>query len=364
MASSGNGPRVDPALVPYLRATGEDAEECLARLLEGETDRTIRAIVARTLCGAARGGRTQTLETDDVRADVVVHLLERLRRLKTQTDAAAIENFRAYVASIAYRTCYTHLRRLYPQRARLKNRLRYALTYDPDLTLEPDSLGMWRCGLTAWVGQSALPRADSATGRPEESAIQRFRREPAAFARDVLPDPAAREFGITDAVKTLLARVGEPVDLDLLVDGIGGMLGIDNRTPLWTSTLDGDAAAQVADPAGSVAQTLAYRQYLARLWGEVCELPVNQRLAILLNLRDNDGGAALPLLPVIGIASIRQIAAALEMPALDLAALWPELPLDDARIAARLNLTRQQVINLRKSGRERLGRRMARFGGL
>jgi len=154
------------------------------------------------------------------------------------------------------------------------------------------------------------------------------------------------------------------VDLDLLVDGIGGMLGIDNRTPLWTSTLDGDAAAQVADPAGSVAQTLAYRQYLARLWGEVCELPVNQRLAILLNLRDNDGGAALPLLPVIGIASIRQIAAALEMPALDLAALWPELPLDDARIAARLNLTRQQVINLRKSGRERLGRRMARFGGL
>src|SRR4051812_45297212 len=140
----------DPALVPYLRASGDDAERCLATLLGGETDRTIRAIVSRTLCGGARGSRTQSLETDDVRADVLVHLLERLRRLKTQTDTSAVENFPAYVASIAYRTCYTHLRRLYPQRARLKNRLRYALTYDPDLTLEQDALGIWRCGLTAW----------------------------------------------------------------------------------------------------------------------------------------------------------------------------------------------------------------------
>ena len=367
-------PRIDPALVPYLRASGEDAEQCLALLLGGETDRTIRAIVARTLCGGARGGRTQTIETDDVRADVVVHLLERLRRLKTQTDATAIENFPAYVASIAYRTCYTHLRRLYPQRARLKNRLRYALTYDPDLTLEQDALGLWRCGLTAWVDGAHTPqrdarrtentRADSAgAGRNTESAIQWFRREPAAFAREVLPDPAARGFGITDAVKTLLARVGETVDLDLLVDGIGGMLGIDHRAPLWTSALDHDAAAQVADPAGSVAQTLIDRQYLTRLWDEVRELPVRQRVAMLLNLRDDDGGAALPLLPLVGIASIRQIASTIEMPALDLAELWRDLPLDDARIAARLKLTRQQVINLRKSGRERLGRRMARFGG-
>jgi hypothetical protein len=50
------------------------------------------------------------------------------------------------------------------------------------------------------------------------------------------------------------------------------------------------------------------------------------------------------------------------MPALDLAGLWPELPLDDARIAERLALKRQQVINLRKSGRERLSRRMNKSG--
>ena len=364
-SSAGNVPRVDPALVPYLRASGEDAEQCLAVLLGGETDRTIRAIVNRTLCGAARGGRTQTLETDDIRADVIVQLLERLRRLKTQADGIAIENFPAYVASIAYRTCYTHLRRLYPQRARLKNRLRYALTYDPDLTLEQDALGIWRCGLTAWAERPALRRPEPAgAGRNGETDIQWFRREPAAFARDLLPDPAGGELGITDVVGALLTRIGEPVDLDLLVDAIGGMLGIDSRSPLWAASIDEEGADQIADPAGSVAQTLIHRQHLSRLWDEVCELPVNQRTAILLNLRDDDGGAALPMLPLVGIASIRQIAETLGIPALDLAELWRELPLDDARIAARLQLTRQQVINLRKSGRERLGRRMARYGGL
>jgi len=34
------------------------------------------------------------------------------------------------------------------------------------------------------------------------------------------------------------------------------------------------------------------------------------------------------------------------------------LPLEDAAIAERLGLTRQQVINLRKSARARLARRM------
>src|ERR1700722_13049419 len=159
---------VDPTLTPYLHASGEDAERSLAMLLSGETDRTIRAIVARTLCGASNSPRSQSLETDDVRADVMLHLLERLRRMKTHADQNTIENFPAYVASLAYRTCYTHLRRLYPQRARLKNRLRYALTYDPDLTIEQDALGIWRCGLTAWMESPVGSR-----GMPQPSALMR-----------------------------------------------------------------------------------------------------------------------------------------------------------------------------------------------
>jgi hypothetical protein len=42
----------------------------------------------------------------------------------------------------------------------------------------------------------------------------------------------------------------------------------------------------------------------------------------------------------------------------ELTEIWNALPLDDVAIAAHLGVTRQQVINLRKSARERLVRRM------
>ncbi len=43
---------------------------------------------------------------------------------------------------------------------------------------------------------------------------------------------------------------------------------------------------------------------------------------------------------------------------MELATLWQELPLEDARIAVILDVTRQQVINLRRTARERLQCRM------
>jgi hypothetical protein len=86
---------------------------------------------------------------------------------------------------------------------------------------------------------------------------------------------------------------------------------------------------------------------------------VPQRHALLLNLREEGGGSALMLVPLSGVASIRDIADLLQMPGAELASLWKQMPLDDLTIAARLGVTRQQVINLRKSARARLTRRMA-----
>jgi hypothetical protein len=42
--------------------------------------------------------------------------------------------------------------------------------------------------------------------------------------------------------------------------------------------------------------------------------------------------------------------------------LWNRLPLEDNEIAARLNLERQQVINLRSTAREKLERRDVQAG--
>ena len=59
-----------------------------------------------------------------------------------------------------------------------------------------------------------------------------------------------------------------------------------------------------------------------------------------------------------GIVEIPAIARALGLSPDDLARLLPHLPLDDATIGSMIGKTVQQVINLRKSARDRLKRRM------
>lgn len=108
----------------------------------------------------------------------------------------------------------------------------------------------------------------------------------------------------------------------------------------------------------SILDRIAQRKYLELLWKEIQELPEKQRWALLLNLRDSDGQSVLPLMPSSGAASFEDIADALKIDVQELAHLWNQLPLEDTLIAERLEITRQQVINLRKSARERLARRM------
>ncbi len=75
-----------------------------------------------------------------------------------------------------------------------------------------------------------------------------------------------------------------------------------------------------------------------------------QRTAFLLHsncLRETE---------LLGLTSVRQAAALLEMPPERMAEYWNALPLEDRAIAAWLGLESQQVINLRKVARGILGR--------
>jgi predicted DNA-binding protein (UPF0251 family) len=146
---------------------------------------------------------------------------------------------------------------------------------------------------------------------------------------------------------------GAPVELDALVSVVADLQGVTDEV------LDADegAAQELKDERADVGDALERRQFFARLWEEVCALPVRQRAALLLNLRDIQENV-ITLLPAMGVASIRAISEALEVPYAEFLRLWNELPLEDAAIAERLGLTRQQVINLRKSARARLARRM------
>ena len=155
-------------------------------------------------------------------------------------------------------------------------------------------------------------------------------------------------------VRELLQRIFQlsdgPLELASVVELAATAWGVPQRRDE-----NGDGIEAVPDPRTAIDVDIALRERAERVWSEIRELPVRQRQALLLNLKDE----GLALFLATGTSSLREVAEALEMPVETLAGLWNDLPLSDLDVAARMECTRQQVINLRMSARKRLSNRLA-----
>jgi hypothetical protein len=346
----------DVALRPFLLARDEAEAECLlARLLSDHAEPITKGIIRRKL-SISRGGNSYTgsEDTEDIYSEVLVQLLARLQRARANPDGNAIIDFRGYVAVIAYNACHQHLRQKYPQRWRLKNRLRYLLTHQQGFALWESTGEEWLCGLALWQNRTK----EGEHPKPLEA----LRDNPLALEQAGLSAKNLQLVRLTDLVRAIFQWTGAPAEIDDLVKTVAELQGIKDTPVAGGSTDDRDAKApeHLPDAHANVVSEVERRMYLQRLWAEIVQLPLRQRIALLLNLRDEQEGV-LALLPLIGLASIRQLAETLAIPFEQFARLWNELPLEDAFIADHLSATRQQVINLRKSARARLARRMRAF---
>lgn len=267
-------------------------------------------------------------DIDDIESTVNFRLFRRLQLARIYEEEA-IRSLDEFVATLTYNAIYDLLRHRFPERTRLKARLRYLFTHDRRLALWSDGAAMV-CGRAEWRGRPA--------GGPH------------GITREAAPAVMTRRAAPGDAVLAVFARAGGPLPFEDLVDLAAELWRIsDAARPL-------PKEARAADDAPL--DRIEARQYLVRLWSEVRELRGPQRAALLLNLRDDDGENALVHLVSANIAGMDEVAEVLGLSLQRLAAIWDSLPLGDAAIAEMLSLTRQQVINLRKSARERLARRM------
>ena len=312
-------------LHPLLRAaTEQDREACLEALLTGHA----YARIDRALDSRYRQTGLSRSHREDLRAEILLRLVNRLHKLVHDDACEPVASFGDYVAVVAFNTFDNFLRRSYPLRSKLKNRIRYALRHDPRLA-EWQSGGEPVAGLAAWTDKP--PAADTVATPAGMSAS----------ANDLRP-----------LLVAMLEHAGRPVTVQALVSAIADLQGVpagDREHPL---------SAVVEGTLPTIADDLANASFLREVWAEICELPIKQRVALLLNARDSNGESVIRFLPVTGVASARQIGETLALDASALARLWNELPLEDTRIAVLLEVTRQQVINLRNAARKRLGRRL------
>lgn len=313
---------------PLLRAlivsgSGEESRSALERIVTMHVLPVIRRIVQRQ-SHQDRSVRMQ--DAEDIMSTVVLRLVRRLQRIAFEEDQA-IEQLADFTATSTYNVIHDFLRRHFPERERLKNRVHYVLTHDARFRRMPSGAGPV-CTLASW---------------PETSELGQV---PGAWRHD---DPRAP----ADAIASLLDATSKPLLVADVVRSLAESWNISDPRPL--------PIGEIAESDASQAAQLEGRQRLEALWRETCALPAAQRAALLLSLRNIEGGSAIPLFSLMGIASANEVAAAIELPVRQLAKLWPRLPLDDLTIAPILGVTRQQVINLRLAARQRLARRLKKW---
>jgi hypothetical protein len=319
----------DRALWPLIEARDDRSHEAAIEALVVED---VKPVITSILERFRR--MEPNLQKEDLEEIASLASVRLIRKVKAAAiyEEHAIKVLGDYLATLTYNALYDFRRQRYPQRHRLKRNLRYLLTSNPTFALWETEEGVV-AGLSGWKGQApksaVLPTRSSATSAMREKA-----------------HPA-------EAVRAILCEVGHPLGLDSLVDLVA---------ELWdVREVVVESGEFPPDKQCDQLSTLEQREYFERLWSEIRKLPDAQRAALLLNLRDSGGSNALTLFLLLNVAGAAEVARVAGLTAAELNEVWERLPLDDLTIADRLQVTRQQVINLRKSARMRLARRMAKW---
>lgn len=210
-------------------------------------------------------------------------------------------------------------------------------------------LAMWSsprgtaCGLREWIGIAGT-----------DKSIDKSIDESIAAHTIRAPQRAYRYEEPGEALLAVLETIGKPVLFDDLVSLIADLWNV-----VDSAAVDSPLQEQKSEEQTAI-DRLIDRDEVEVLWREIRQLRPMQRKALLLNLRYGGTMDIVATLTLSGLATFDEVAETLEMAPGELAAIWSSLPLDDLKIAEMLQVTRQQVINLRRSARERLARRFPR----
>jgi len=331
-------------LLPFLEAnTAEEEEPLLIQLLEQHVKPVVKNILRLRLYSSGRDRDRFTEDFEEAYEEIQLNLLKRLRGCKSHPDNS-VASLRGYVAMVAHNACDDYFRKKFPRRRNLKDSIRYCLTTDSNFVLSQDEDKGWMASL-AFVDN---PSPDPALSANE--LLESLGRK--------LPGSDLRHLELPDLITVILETQRTAVELDELTAVIARIRDIEDP-PAASLDEEGHALSETLPSSEASPAALAeYHEVLKQLWDEIKRLPRRHRVALLCNLRDQEGVNVIMLFPVTGVATFEELAYVLEMPVPDFETLWARLPLDDASLAQFLGITRQQVINLRRSARDRLRRRL------
>ncbi|MCY7345407.1 MAG: hypothetical protein LH614_04230 [Pyrinomonadaceae bacterium] len=325
----------DELLRLFLNAPSE--AEC-AKFLDALIEKCVLPMIEKILRAKFGDAKNDAVfseqDYEDLRGECGVKIVGVLRSRKNAAgDFPPIKDFSAYCAAIVYNVWNGFVREKSPNRENLKNRIRYALDKDLRFVVQADGVSLYQ-----WREPNSVPSAMSV-----EHLTALVKEENGFFAPADLPDLLAVIFERANGSLTIETLVKIVADVWQVRDFPAVSLDDfhERAAPLFVWRAD-----------------LEMRYKLEYLWREIRSLPVLQRVALLYNLRDERGGEMLWSFFNARLAALDELAEAMNLTRTQFVKLLPQLPLDDKKIAAAMNLTVKRIGDLRKTARDNLHRRL------
>ena len=326
------------------------ADTLLVRLVESVIEPVATRLVRGRFRISVNQNNDSSLNQDalDIVSEVKVSMISVLRRMKDSEDTVPIDSLEGYTAIVTRNAYNEYLRKKYPSRFRLRNQIRYVVTNSEGLRISFEHGAVPMCGTDFAMVSNDLTDAASISLN--------------GFAGELINSPGLlkkdiNRIGLGELVGIVLRKVNKPVIFDDLVSVIAELRGLHEPTVVELTDEIHLSSMAIVPFAESERKT-----FLTTIWGEMSELPLRHRRAMLLHLTDDQNDNLLVMFVLDGIASIRSIAEMVEMPPEEFAGIWNRLPLPDNDIAELMGLERQQVINLRQSARRSLRSRLSNRG--
>lgn len=333
----------DPLLRGYLDAADSTtADRALHALLSEHAAPVIERLLQQKNRASGRANPARG-HSEDIASAARELLIAQLLALRSGERDTPISDFRAYTAGVAYSCWAQHLRTDNPQRSMLLNRVRYLL----ENRTRCGGFALWQSGTgRKWCG---YPQWESKADPAATPKLARLVADPQPTVREVFGDRYWQRNELGTLIVDLFDWLEGPIELRDLVLVISEILEISDRTDALelTDLSDEDATARRQQPTPD--EELAWKEYLTWLWSEIGRLSPPQAASFLLNSN------VLREFELFGLASIRSVATRIAIAPEQLAKLWQDLPVSDLTIAAELRCARQQVINLRRAARDKLG---------
>lgn len=292
------------------------------------------------------GASDETLE--DLTVETVERLVKAVRRREARAEIQMSDPIR-YALAVADTVFDDYIRLQRPQWARLKRRVIYLIDSPKHSMIFKrwKYRSEWIAGFTRWLNHPFRPNARYHT----------LCSQPDSFCHQELHDHSPSELSLDRLMMHLFRWLGIPVEVDELTTRIADLQEIKDNTPLSLDEMAQQAEREPdfwippseEDVERFVLDSLESSTFCETLRLLIAELPLRQRTALLLGMTTDE---------MLLIGTLSALAGLLQIPLEELKALWTGLPLDDATIAQRLDITPKQVSNLRKCARERLERNL------